>query len=561
MSPAALDAMPVGSTSGPPFAARLVRDVPAERAAPWAVLALALFLRLWHIDLTRFSNEAVWLLQATNDFIKTGHIPLHSGLAFSVGAWAPPLITFLLAPLVIVSRDPLWISAGLSALDAFGSVFVFWGARRLTSSTWAGMAAGLAYAAAPAALIYGRMVWNVTLVPVLSAVALWGLIEFWMQRRSLALAVALVAIGAAAQLHVVNGIYGVLWLTVAVAGWKYVRWCPLAAAAALLIAVLAPYMVLQLRTGWADLHVVDAFLTAPKHIDVEVLDTAGASLGTSTFWRFLPTASGFPWFHFDAVTWLCVALTSIGLVYAVAVRQFCHAMVAAWLVLPLVLSIRHSVQVAPYYLLGQVPAASLLQGLGLAGLTDAARRLGRPRLIARTAILAVPAAASAMLVALIVLYFQFQTSLAADVRPGTFGIPLRYWRAAASALGSTTDREPVYVAEPLDVGYILPYLTPLPSYRYYSGRQVVVLPREPAWYLAHGDTLASRFLIDHVGAPRATITTPNGDMEFGLFEIPGAPDILGGPGFTPLKASIGRSIAFEGYVAGGGPSPSTCCGG
>ena len=191
MSPAALDAMPVGSTSGPPFAARLVRDVPAERAAPWAVLALALFLRLWHIDLTRFSNEAVWLLQATNDFIKTGHIPLHSGLAFSVGAWAPPLITFLLAPLVIVSRDPLWISAGLSALDAFGSVFVFWGARRLTSSTWAGMAAGLAYAAAPAALIYGRMVWNVTLVPVLSAVALWGLIEFWMQRRSLALAVAL----------------------------------------------------------------------------------------------------------------------------------------------------------------------------------------------------------------------------------------------------------------------------------------------------------------------------------------------------------------------------------
>jgi len=232
--------MPVGSTSGPPFAARLVRDVPAERAAPWAVLALALFLRLWHIDLTRFSNEAVWLLQATNDFIKTGHIPLHSGLAFSVGAWAPPLITFLLAPLVIVSRDPLWISAGLSALDAFGSVFVFWGARRLTSSTWAGMAAGLAYAAAPAALIYGRMVWNVTLVPGLSAVALWGLIEFWMQRRSLALAVALVAIGAAAQLHVVNGIYGVLWLTVAVAGWKYVRWCPLAAAAALLIGDLCP---------------------------------------------------------------------------------------------------------------------------------------------------------------------------------------------------------------------------------------------------------------------------------------------------------------------------------
>jgi len=384
----------IGGVTGARLASRrsscgefLVRKPLAELAAPWVVLALGLFLRLWQIDLTRFSNEAVWLLQATNDFINSGHIPLHSGLAFSIGAWAPPLITFLLAPLALLSRDPLWISAGLAVLDSLGCLFVFWAARRLTSSMWAGVAAGLAYAAAPAGLLYGRIIWNVTLVPVLSAIALWGLVEFQLRRRSLALAVALVAIGGAAQLHFVNAIYALPWIAAALAGWKYVQWRHIAVAAGLLLATLVPYVVLQLRTGWADIGLVLGFLAKPKHVDAQVFDTAGALIGTTSFWRFLPTVVGFPWFNFDAMTWTCIAITCVGLMYAPIVRRFAHTIVVVWLALPLAFSIRHSVDVLPYYLLGQVPAVCLLQGLAAVGLITAGRKVARTRATATIALL------------------------------------------------------------------------------------------------------------------------------------------------------------------------------
>ncbi len=515
----------------------------SPRAAPWAVLAVALALRLWQIDLTRFYNDAVRLMDSANDFVSTGHIPLRGGIPLSIGSWLPPLISYLLALPAVVSPNPLWVSSVLAVLDACGALLVYAAAKRLTSSTGAGVAAGLAYAVAPAALVYGRMIWNVTFVPVFAALALWGLIDFHQQKRSLSLALSLAAIVAIAELHFANGIYGLLWLAVALAGWRCIRWLHLAIAGAVLLALTAPYLILQLQTNWADLYVFSRFMTSTPRVDPEAVGSAAALTGTASYWQLLPLQAQPGWFDLDPLTWLAVALTIVGAGFVLASRRSGQAIALAWLVLPIVFTVRHSMRVAPWYLLGQVPAVALLQGLGIIGLVETARRL-QPR-----AARVFPAAALALLAVPIWAYANFMDQVASIDRPASYGIPLRYSMAAARQIESRIGPELMYFAGPQDHSEVVPYLLGLPSFRYYSGRSVIALPKDQAWYLTQASTLASDFLAARFGPPSASVQTSRGAPEFHLFRVPGEQAVLSDPDFKSLQADLAPGIRLGGYAA------------
>ena len=74
-----------------------------------------------------------------------------------------------------------WVSGMngvLAGLLSLAALAVYAGALRATGR-WAALAAGLLYALEPAAVVYGRTLWNPDLVPLFAALALWGLIEFW----------------------------------------------------------------------------------------------------------------------------------------------------------------------------------------------------------------------------------------------------------------------------------------------------------------------------------------------------------------------------------------------
>lgn len=168
--------------------------------APALVVLVAAGLRLWQINLTHYAWEPALFVRQAAEFLDSGRVPEFAGRGFTAGFRQPPLYLFMLTPPMLVSRDPVWLSAAQAALDAIGALFVFLAARDL-AGRWAGIAAGLLYAVAPAAVVYSRFIWNPNPVLFLSAIALWGAIGFARFGDGRRLGSGVFAAGCAVQLH------------------------------------------------------------------------------------------------------------------------------------------------------------------------------------------------------------------------------------------------------------------------------------------------------------------------------------------------------------------------
>jgi len=221
-------------------------------------------VRLWQIDLVRFEDDQATLLGSAAHFVATPQLPLTPGMSFTIGIPPPPLATFLLTLPALVSHSPVLAAAYVAILDALGALFVYWTGKSLAGST-TGVVAGLLYALQPAAVVYGRTIWNPDFVPLCAAVAVWGLVEFWQRDRAWAQAAALFAIGCAAQLHPQAAALLVVWLAVAIAK-RRVGW-PSGVAVLALGVVLAPFFYLQATSGWSDVGAAWRYLQQAKVLD------------------------------------------------------------------------------------------------------------------------------------------------------------------------------------------------------------------------------------------------------------------------------------------------------
>jgi 4-amino-4-deoxy-L-arabinose transferase-like glycosyltransferase len=552
------------------------------------VLALALLARLWQIDLTRFFNDQVAFLGSATAWIDSGRFPLSSGLTFAVGTTGapihhPPLVTWLLAGPALISRDPVWVSGCVAALDALAAPLVYLTARRLAGPGVA-LAGGCLYALNPTAIVYGRMIWNPDFVPFFAALALFGLVDFWARGRSWSLALSLLAAGCAAELHVVNAIFLPFWLIVAVLGWRKVRPLPLASGAGALLLTIAPYVYLQTQTRWQDAVNLLGYLGRPKAADFEALDQAAAQAGPATFSRLWPAADQVvaP-FQYDGLTWLLIGLALLGL--AAAAWRFPRGprvLVAGWLLLPILGSLRHTGTVVPHYLFAMLPAVAVLQALGLAECGSALSRLARrgrlpggphrpdgqqpaastppfsraadPHALEtsagqwRTAL--APAAVGALLAALAVSYAGFLHRASTDTRQVEFGAPLRYSLAAAQAVRTHAAGLPLYLAVPALYDHTVPALAGREDQDWHWGKLVLVFPRTRAWYLAENDGVSHALLSRSFGPAAAEALNSVGQPDFSLFDVPanGQERVFTGPSFVPLRADLDGAIRLEGAL-------------
>jgi hypothetical protein len=505
------------------------------------VLALALGVRLWQIDLTRFFNDQIELLQSASDWLDTGRLPLTSGFTFAVtGARHPPLVTYLLALPMVASRDPVWLSAWSAVLDALAAPVVYFIAQRITGSRLTGLAAGTLYALNAAAIVYGRMIWNPDFALLFSSLALLGLVDFAARRNSWSLALSLFALAWAAQLHVANLVLVPLWVLAFVVGRKKVRLWPLAIGGLAAVAPLMPYVYLQARSGWSDVGKLLGYGGTSKVTDLSVLDTAARLAGPATYAALIPPPGVFPRASsYDGLTWLLVALAASGFVLAWWRPAWPRAVVALWLALPILGAISHSSDpaapsdgVAAHYLLAILPAMAVLQALAIRRLwTRVAPRAGAAATLAGLA------------AALLAMYAGFQHAAATNTRDVTYGVPLRYsLRAARLVRGST---EPLYLAVPFLYNRTVPALAGRSNYRWYPDRAVFVFPGGAADYLAENGSFGYTFLSERFGPPAATASD-----KFALFRLPAEAErqVFSGPSFVPLNVDFG-GVRLEGYVA------------
>ncbi|MGH2469243.1 MAG: glycosyltransferase family 39 protein, partial [Chloroflexota bacterium] len=473
---------------------------------PLFVGAAALALRLWQIDLTQFEDDQAALLSGAVRFVSTGHIPLTSGLSFTVGVRHPPLVTLLLTLPVLVTRNPIGAAAFTALCDALAAALVALTAARLRGPL-AGISAGALYAVLPAALIYGRRIWNPDFVPFFSALALYAAVTFWQTRRPAWLATALVALACATQLHLAAGSLLVVWLAVALARWRDLRWQPLAVALGIILLMLSPYLYLQTQSRWSDFFGVVRFLGQPKHTDLMALDTAVTLAGSDLYRQLaLPAGQAVAAFQHDATSWLLAALVLVGLGWAVRRREGAALIVAGWAVLPLLLSLRHTIAVEPHYLLCVLPAIAVLQGLAVRALRW---------------VWLVGAAALAISGWQIAAYVNFQAFVARAGPGSSYGMPLRYELAAASAAHqANTAGGTIFIANADDgagaFGYLLAGVAPT---KRFDGQYTFVFPRGPVWYVSQGGQHAYAFLTSLAGPPSSTVRLAGGQPAFGVFHL------------------------------------------
>jgi hypothetical protein len=367
---------------------RIALTSPAIHQLHWlaalGVIALTLFLRLWRLDLVEFKDDQAALLRLAEDMIRLGRVPL-AGMTSSIGIPLAPSFEYLLAPIVAVSRDPRVATAAIGLANAAGvagTLALGW--RWFSPLT--GLVAGLVLATNPWAVTYSRKVWsNDVLAP--TAVLLMFCLDKAIIGEQVGWGIAafpIFAIGV--EFHPSFALLGPLMVVLAVLLVR--RGQPMHVALGLGLAALtaAPYGIYTIQTRGSYLGVLSS--------GAAQTDGAGPGdvMGLIGGWRNwnvegLDINVLLPWRLAAVPGAIGTLLLVIGMVGALMLvfrsRRAEHRWRAAglllWVLLPMLLTIRHSIPLYGYYFLFVLPAGALLIGLGIQTLSDLARsrRAGR----------------------------------------------------------------------------------------------------------------------------------------------------------------------------------------
>lgn len=533
----------------------LTRWTKRARLLPLTVFGLAALSRLWQIDLARFEDDQATLLGSAAHFVTSHQLPLTTGMSFTIGIRHPPLATFLLTPPALVGHNPVIAAAYVALLDAVGALFVYWAGAALAGPA-AGAIGGLVYALEPAAVVYGRTIWNPDFVPLCAAIALWGLLEFWRRDRAWGQAAALFAIGCAAQLHPQASALIAVWLVVALAR-RRVGW-PTGVALLGLGLVLAPYLYLQVGSGWPDVAAAWRYLEQTKTLDGQAFVAVGSLFSGRPYWELLEPRGAAPGLSsFDPLLWLLAAGLLGGLALVFGRRRPAELVVAGFFVAPLLAALDHSGEVEPHYLLVLLPSGCLLIGLlaqtlladdggkldGLPYAPAAAATIGaqqRWRLWLAWGFAGVTLAVSLMD------WVVFQREIPEAVG-ANYGVPMRYSVEAADR--AATFGGALYVSNlDADAG-VFAYLAG--QQKRFDGRYTLVLPRAAGTYLADASLPFAYAWLSQTAQRLGEITTPGGRSVYGLFAAPGgdlsAEQQRGGE--RPLDVDVGHAVQLLGYTA------------
>lgn len=508
-------------------------------------MALALGLRLWNNDLTPFLDDEAGLLQPAKMLLEHHLLPATGGIRMSIHINEPPLIVYLTAIPMLVSQSPAWVSAAFAFMDALSVLAIYLTARQLSGRTAASVAA-LLYAVGPAAIYFGRRTDYFALTPFFTSLAMAAGVYAWQRRSAAGLAVSLTAAAMSAQVHSSSAMTLVVVVVEAAVLMPRLksRW-PLAIAAALIGATLAPYVYLQTHTGWADVFGLLEFLRQPSQVDGVAAQTAATLISGGTYQQLLQPGDQIPpTLLVPLAGWLLLVLVLAGLAIRLR-RRGEQWIVLALAALPVLATTKHSTQVLPYYLTPILPAAFVLASQALVAI---------PGRVARAVVVAIPVLFH------MAGYLSFQQTIAAEGPRLTYGMPLRYEIQAANDV-STPIGSRLFVGQVGNQRASFPYLT---NYRYqithFDSRFGLPLGAAPATYVVQAGGHPYELLEEHLAAPAAVVRGSTGEPMFGLFSVPRKAAHEIGTSFSPVQTDAANAVQVRGYqadsLAAGEPSPA-----
>ncbi|MBV9543617.1 MAG: glycosyltransferase family 39 protein [Chloroflexi bacterium] len=344
-----------------------------------AALLLGAVLRLWRLDLTVFERDEGAIVRLAEDLVRLGQVPL-SGPYFSQGVPSAPHFMYLIAPIVAVSRDPAFISGAIALANLAGVGAMAWLGWRAFGPT-AAITATVLYAVSPWAVFYARRIWQPDILAPMAALLFVALDLAVIDRRAwwgaatfpLAVLAVLVHPSFATLLP-----FLVVPFVVLVARR---HWWQLLVGLALSVVLTVPTIIHEVQTHWVDYANMRYYSSLHSAVDLQSvqyllvlaagLPAPSAEVTTPPFDHVMPGALVDAGAALEAA-FLAGAILLAGMLTlrARGAKRWRLIGLLLWLGLPVVLTLRHSLDLHTHYFLVSYPAVFLVMGVAAAWLFE-----------------------------------------------------------------------------------------------------------------------------------------------------------------------------------------------
>lgn len=326
------------------------------------ILAVAAYLRLLRLETSWMSGDQSVLLSVAMEFVNLGKIPLAANKS-SAGIFNPPLVEYLYAIPLFLTRQIVSV-AWFTALTNVVSVGLCYGFTRRFFGGRVGVIATLLYAVSPWAIHFSRMIWNPTMIPLFSALALGCLIAYFGEKQKPGWLIgASLSLAGVFQLHwasvVLIGVVGICGLIL----HRRLKMAIVAASIVLIAATFIPFFLFERAVGFMD---ISAFLQtgrgaaainiAPVLLASDLVSTRGL-LHTSGHWAVLDVLMR--WWLWAGLIYLGVmSLRDVGRAWRseLSPARTARLILFLWIVVPIAAYFRHTHYLQQHYFLYLYPA-------------------------------------------------------------------------------------------------------------------------------------------------------------------------------------------------------------
>jgi hypothetical protein len=422
-----------------------------------SVLLPATVLRIGWPTLTEFKFSEARLAALALEITREGRLPL-IGVPSSAGFDHSPISVYLYAPAFLLTANPIpaTIYGGLIGVAA---VLLCWqlarrwpeGGRRTA------LVAALLFAVGPWSVVFSRKIWQVAFVPLLTLAFVGLMMSALIDRRRWRLTWSLVVYALLVQVHpsaVSLAPAMILWLVVF---RREVQLQPLLIGGILGALTGVPFIVHQFQHGWP---VLTALQTLPSAVvwdstayrfAWEMITGQGIHALAGNAYPFLKAVPQVAW-TFNLLGWLLIGATlwltlrTVTGWKAIDARRQNQARIdlflLSWLVMPIILNIRHSLDLHLHFFALVAPAAYLVVG-------RAAGALVQPSTTSPVRIAGAMGMGLLTLAQVVVLVLM-GCFVATHDTPGGFGTPLSHYLAVSEQATESAARKDA--AEVLVVG-------------------------------------------------------------------------------------------------------------
>jgi hypothetical protein len=403
-----------------------------------SVLLPATVLRIGWPTLTEFKFSEARLAALALELTREGRLPL-VGVPSSAGFDHSPISVYLYAPAFLLTTNPIpaTIYGGLIGVAA---VLLCWQlARRWPEGgRLTALVAALLFAVGPWSVVFSRKIWQVAFVPFLTLAFIGLMMSALIDGRRWRLAWSLVVYALLVQVHpsavsLAPAIF--LWLVVF---WREVRLQPLLVGGILGALAGVPFIIHQFQHGWP---VLTALQTLPSvvvwdstacRLAWEMITGQGIHALAGNAYPLLKAVPQIAW-TFNLLGWLAIGATLwltwrtvTGWKAANTKRQKqarIDLFLLSWLVMPIILNLRHSLDLHLHFFALVAPAAYLIVG-------RAAGALLQPSATSPVRIAGV-VGMGLLTLAQVVALVLMGCFVATHDTPGGFGTPLSHYLAVS----------------------------------------------------------------------------------------------------------------------------------